>query len=220
MKQRESSLKNIDEVNFTSAEPWNNFISAANTITKPYNQNDLIISLYVHNVVARDDYGSVHMIYDNIVPNDGKANYYMVKTGHLVLNQYKTDRRGAYSFIVNQNTKTIIDFIIQADLEAGKPLKPWLLTLKNGNAIGALSPNKHIDKAFQTTKQEFGKPSITVNTLINSIITHHLSNTKMTAIQKQQLADKMMSNVIVQALVYDRKTTEPSIPIAFKQLKK
>ena len=116
-KQKETSLTNIDNVNFSTAEPWNHFVEAPNTLKQPYDQNALIVSLYVHNAVARDDYGRVHMMYDGFVPNNKDANYYMVNTGDLVLNQYKTSNRGPHSFIVSTNTKTVIDYITKSNKE-------------------------------------------------------------------------------------------------------
>jgi hypothetical protein len=143
----------------------------------------------------------------------------MVNTGELVLNQYKTDNRGPHSFIVSTNTKTVIDYITKSNKEQGKPQKKWLLALQNGKQIGDLAPNYHINKAFQATGVKFENPSITVNTLRHSVVANKLSDESMTAKKKQILANNMMSNIIVQALVYDRKKTKQMPPIKVKQLK-
>ena len=218
-KQKEVVSKNLDQVNFSAAEPWNNFIEAGNTLKQPYDQNALIVSLYVHNPVARDAFGSVHMMYDGVIPDNPEANYYMVNTGELVLNEFKTSKRGPHSFIVSTNTKTVIDYITKSNTEQGKPQKKWLLPLKNGKDIGKLAPNYHIHKAFKTTGVKFESQSITVNTLRHSVVTNKLSDKNMTAKKKQVLANNMMSNIIVQALVYDRKRTKQMPPIKVKQLK-
>lgn len=199
-----TSLRDIDRVNFDTAEDWGKIKKAGEEIHEDarVDQEALIVSLYTDNHVVRDDYGEIEMIYGSAQKRNKDTNYYIVKTGMVILNQYKTSRkRGEYSFKLNTKTKGIIDKQLEAD---GK--RKWLLYKSNDESIGKLSNNNYIAKAFSSTNIVFESKKISVNVLRHSVITHALKDNDMTGEEKNELALKMLSNVFVQQLVYRRKS--------------
>lgn len=200
------SAHDITKVMFDDYEPWDNIQAASKEVhaAKRTDQNALVISLYSDNPVVRDDYGFVKLIKnDDPIPTD-KSNFYVVKTNLLVLNEYKTSRRGPHEFKLNTKTKRIVTHMLKKD-----PTRSHLLVNTQGNALGKLSQNAHVNASFRTTSVDFDTTSnLTINTLRHSVISHSLNGSKrLTGPERKKLAKSMMSNIIVQAVVYDRRKT-------------
>lgn len=202
-------------------QQWDKYLKcAAYVMANNLTTDDaFIVSLYVHNLPIRDNYGKVKLVYGTRAAHVGldekNDNFYQIRDNTLVLNRYKTANGTSYTSRLNPNCVTILKERLKVTRGHARPM--WLFSKKRDAEVARGTMSDDVDKAFQrigklagvTWNREVDIPGtkmkgIGINSLRHSVVTHYYSSPAFGVAQKKELANIMHSSMGAHMGVYNR----------------
>jgi hypothetical protein len=187
------------------AIPWENIINIRVKFNReePFSQKHLLASLYTYIPTIRDNFGAIHILKTNIdatASYNDTENFYLVTSGRLIINYYKTKKKyGTLDIILPRQLRCIIDG-----------------SLKRNNRDWLITQNENMTNKLYTTQTKSGlirNPlsdrisnifNFGIDELRHSFVTYYIKNMHLFTYDEIILIQWIMGHSASTALQYLR----------------